>query len=175
MRETRSRAGGVEGRGRGLWRHAPPASVGQHPALAAVAATRRLFLPRKYDIRRQDFWPPVPLTLQGVKVGGRPLGVVRHVLAGQDEVRRGADGAAGLLPGPVQPHVPQRGPAPVRAQPEREYRHFLLSSEQVALAAARDPRPAARAMLPLDQRSRALASEAGESTSRTTIVTSNNG
>lgn len=85
-----------------------------------VAATRRLFTP-KYDTSRQNFRPAVPLTFQGVEVGGRPVGVMCDVLAGQDEVRRGADGAAGVLSGAVQPHVPHHGPAALRAQSIREY------------------------------------------------------
>lgn len=78
------------------------------------------FSTRKYETSRQDFRPAVPLTLQGVEVGGRPLGVMCDVLAGQDEVRRGADGAARVLPGAVQPHLSLHRSAAVRPQPIRE-------------------------------------------------------
>ncbi|CAG9781761.1 unnamed protein product [Diatraea saccharalis] len=79
------------------------------------------FQPRSTIESRQNFRPAVPLTLQGVEVGGRPLGVMCDVLAGQDEVRRGSDGPAGLLSGAVQPHVPHYRPAAVRAQSLGEY------------------------------------------------------
>lgn len=51
------------------------------------------------------------------------MGVMCDVLPGEDEVGRGADGTARVLPGPLQPHVPQLRPAALRAQSFGEYHH----------------------------------------------------
>ncbi|CAG4942831.1 unnamed protein product [Colias eurytheme] len=108
----------------GSWRGEGVArDVMRHPTQSVI--TRRIerswrrvavFNPKVRE-SRQNFRPAVSLTFQGAEVGGRPVGVMCHVLAGEDEVRRGSHGAPGLLPGSVQSHVPQHRPAPLRTQP----------------------------------------------------------
>lgn len=124
----------VEGRGRGRDVTAPrPQSASSRRS--GRSRHRRLLYTRKYDKNRQNFRPAVPLTFQGVEIGGRPVGVMCDVLAGQDEVRRRADGAAGLLPGALQPHVPQLRPAALRAQPVREYHSIPPPTRRYRLGA----------------------------------------
>lgn len=93
-------------------------SVGHSPAVWAVARVSTIPCPKI----RQDFWQAVPLTFQGAEVGRRPVGVMCHVLPGEDEDGRGAHGPPGLLPRPVQPDLQEPWPAPVRPQPVSEYR-----------------------------------------------------